>query len=288
VKDIICITNRSEWRFSFVSAIKKVLRIDEANIHHIDPIKEDFKKIGNSLVDCIVISAATIPMLSIQEIFLLISKNSNSKAHIFLISEEFDQFSTILKVASFPHIHFLSAPVDFDEMANHIHTIFHPIETSGESKVSLEFLKTFVDSTKHILQDFCMLQNVTHLKPTLLKKATLKKYDLEGSILLHSDMFEGYFYLSFSKKIYLGILEKVLGEVYTEVDSGNIDFAAELVNMIYGQAKVHLNESGHNFLKVFPQFSQNPSLHITKNPVFLIPIVTEIGVIDMKVEIRNK
>jgi CheY-specific phosphatase CheX len=287
VKDIICITDEKVWKYSFVAAIKKVLPSEEARIVHINPRSEDVKKITSSFFDFIIISG-TIPKKNTEEIFKLIAQTKNSKANIFLISEEFEQFNEILKVGTFPHLHLLSAPVDFDEMANHIHTIVHPISKGSGTQVTLEFLKTFVDSTKHVFKDFCMLQNISHQKPMLLNKTNTKSYDLEGSIHLHSDFFEGYFYLSFSKEIYFKILELVLGEVYTEINAGNIDFSAELVNMIYGQAKVHLNESGHNFQKVFPKFTPVPPLHVSSNTVFLIPIETEIGTIDMKVEIIKK
>jgi CheY-specific phosphatase CheX len=155
-------------------------------------------------------------------------------------------------------------------------------------KVNLEFLKTFVDSSKHVFESFCSLTSVTHQKPSILNKSNTKKYDLEGSIHLQSDYFEGFFYLSFSKEVYFKVLEKVLGELYTEINAGNVDFVAELVNMIYGQSKVLLNESGHNFQKVIPKFVPVPPLHVTANDVFLIPIDTDVGTIDIKVEIVKK
>ena len=285
MKDIICITDEKAWKFSFVGAIKKALG-DEVAIDHINPRADSVAKVANQIVDFIVISG-TIPKKATEEIFRAMAKNKNANAHIFLITTEFDQFSEILKVGNFPNIHPLSAPANFDELAKHIHTIIHPISKSGD-KVILEFLKTFVDSTKFVFENSCMLQNITHQKPMLLNKTNTKSYDLEGSIHLQSDYFEGYFYLSFSKEVYFKVLEKVLGEVYTEINAGNVDFAAELVNMIYGQAKVHLNESGHNFKKVFPKFKPVPPLHVSEFPVFLIPIDTDIGTIDTKIEILRK
>lgn len=286
MKDIICITDEKSWKFSFVSAIKKLLPSDEVAIDHINPRADSVSKITNQIVDFIVISG-TIPRKATEEIFKALAKTKNSEANIFLITEDFDQFSEILKVGNFPHIHPLSAPADFEELAKHIHTIIHPISKSGD-KVILEFLKTFVDSTKYVFENSCMMQNITHQKPSLLTPANTKSYDVEGSIHLLSDYFEGYLYLSFTKESYFKVLEKVLGEVYTEINAGNVDFSAELVNMIYGQAKVLLNESGHNFQKVFPKFVPVPPLHISKNPVFLIPIESDVGIIDLKIEILRK
>lgn len=285
MKDIICITDEKAWKFNFVAAVKKALG-DEVAIDHINPRADSVAKIANQIVDFIVISG-TIPKKAFGEIFNTIAKNKNANANIFLITEDFGQFSEILKVGNFPHIHPLSAPANFDELAKHIHTIIHPISKSGD-KVILEFLKTYVDCTKYVFENSCMLQGITHQKPMLLNKTNTKKYDLEGSIHLKSDFFEGYFYISFSKEVYFKVLEKVLGEVYTEINAGNVDFAAELVNMVYGQSKVHLNESGHNFQKVFPKFKPMPPLHVSEYPVFLVPIDTDIGTIDIKIEVLKK
>jgi CheY-specific phosphatase CheX len=285
VKDIICITDEKAWKYSFVAAVKKALG-DEVVIDHINPRVDSIAKIANQIVDILVISG-TIPKKAFNEIFTTIAKNKNAEAHIFLITEDFDQFSEILKVGNFPNINPLSAPANFEEIAKHIHTIIHPISKSGD-KIILEFLKTYVDCTKFVFENSCMLQNITHQKPMLLNKANTKRYDLEGSIHLKSDFFEGYFYVSFTKEVYFKVLEKVLGDVYTEINAGNVDFAAELVNMIYGQSKVYLNESGHNFKKVFPKFIPMPPLQVSEYPVFLVPIDTDIGTIDIKIEVRKK
>jgi CheY-specific phosphatase CheX len=284
VKDIICITDEKAWRYSFIAAMKKTLKDDEAVIAYINPRVDGVKNIASSLVDFIII-AATTSKKDIEEIFKLISKNENAKAHIFLIASDFEQFNEVLKVGNFPHLHLLSTPINFEELAHLIRTIIHPLSMGKGKKVTLEFLKTFVDSTKYILSDFCALTDIIHQKPMLLNESNTKKYDIEASIHLKSDYFEGYFFLSFTKEVYFKIIEKVLGEVATEINAGNVDFSAELVNMVYGQAKVHLNESGHNFPKVFPKYVPMPPVHVTKNPVFLVPIDCSAGTIDMKVEI---
>ena len=171
MKDIICITDEKAWKYNFVAAVKKLLG-DEVSIDHINPRADSVVKVASQIADFLVISG-TIPKKAVEEIFKTIAKNKNANAHIFLITDDFDQFSEILKVGTFPHIHPLSAPVNFDELAKHIHTIIHPISKSGD-KVILEFLKTYVDCTKYVFENSCMLQNITHQKPMLLNKSNTK------------------------------------------------------------------------------------------------------------------
>jgi hypothetical protein len=119
VKDIICITDEKAWKYGFIAAIKGVLRDDEANIEHLNPRAEGISMLASTIADIIVISA-TIPKKDMAGIFQVIAKNDNSKSNIFLVSEDFDSFSEVLKVGSFPHIHPLSAPVIFDELAKQL------------------------------------------------------------------------------------------------------------------------------------------------------------------------
>ncbi len=283
MKSIICITDEKVWKLNFVNSIRKLLGND-MKIDHIDPRVDSAATIASKFADIIVISGR-IPKKGVEAIFGILAKNNNVRSHIFLITGDFDQFRKVLKIGNFPHIHPLSAPANFEELAKHIYTIINPIRPGGGSKVTLEFLKTFVDCSKFVFQNTCSLIDITHQKPMLLNKSNTKQYDLEGSIHLQSDFFEGYFFLSFKENVYLKIVEKVLGEAYTDINAGNVDFAAELVNIIYGQAKVHLNASGHNFPKVFPKFTPVPPLHVSEYPVFLIPINTDAGTVDIKVEI---
>jgi CheY-specific phosphatase CheX len=152
----------------------------------------------------------------------------------------------------------------------------------------LEFLKTFVDSTKYILEAFCTLKEIKHQKPTLLSDENAKPYDLEGHILLQSNLFEGVFSICFNKETYLKIIEHVLMEKSNDINPGNLDFVCEIVNMIYGQSKIPLNQSGHNFKKAIPNYTQNSKPQQTKNVVTVVPIDTEIGTIDIKIEIIQK
>jgi chemotaxis protein CheX len=293
VKNILVLSHEKQWKIALASTIKEQFKATELQLHYVSNRSEALSEITQSQYELFLISSG-IPKKDIEYIFRYISTNENINLNmnIFFISEDFEQFSEILKFTNFPKIHLFSAPIDFGELAKRIRQTLFPISKHEEAdkilKINLEFLKTFVDSTKYIFEAFCNLKDVKHQKPLLLNDTNRKTYDLEGSIELQSDLFHGIFYVCFTKSIYLKIIEHVLMEKPEEINENNIDFIAEIVNMIYGQAKIALNQSGHNFKKVIPQFMQDPAPLITKNIVTIVPIDTELGTIDIKIELIKK
>ncbi len=57
--------------------------------------------------------------------------------------------------------------------------------------------------------------------------------------------------------------------------------------MVYGQAKTVLNQSGHNFEKVLPTYHLNPLKHHTKNPIVVVPLESEVGIIELLIEVSR-
>ena len=72
----------------------------------------------------------------------------------------------------------------------------------------------------------------------------------------------------------------MLGEEYQEISKDIIDGAGELTNMIFGQAKVTLNQKGYGIQTAIPSVisGKNHSLSaLTKGPIVVIPFSTEAG-----------
>ena len=291
MKNVLILTNDKAWKGEFAAVLKQQFTPAELQSQFANTRTEAITELAQKQFDLFLISKS-IPKKEVEMIFRYISTNENFHIHIFFISENFDEFQEILKITQFPQIHLFSAPIEHLEVMKQIRMTLFPISknigANNNLKINLEFLKTFVDSSKYILEAFCTLKEVAHQKPFLLTDENRKAYDLEGHIELKSDLFEGIFYVAFTKDTYLNIIEHVLMEKYSEINPQNIDFVGEIVNMIYGQSKIHLNQSGHNFIKVIPKFTLNPAPHKTSNMVTVVPIKTEIGTIDLKIEIISK
>ena len=72
----------------------------------------------------------------------------------------------------------------------------------------------------------------------------------------------------------------MLGEDFQEISKDIIDGAGELTNMIFGQAKVSLNQKGYGIQTAIPSVisGKNHTLSaLTKGPVVVIPFSTESG-----------
>jgi CheY-specific phosphatase CheX len=288
VKNILVLSGDKTWKMGLAKALKDQFKQNEIQAQHVASRSEAITEISQTQFDLFLIGTA-VKKNEIEMIFRYITTNENFNMNIFFISEDFEQFSEILKLTKFPKIHLFSAPIEFSEILKQLRMTLIPIEKPQETdkklKLNLEFLKTFVESSKYIFEEFCLLKDIQHQKPMLLSEKNRKDYDLEGYIELESDLFSGMFYVCFDKPTYLKVVEHVLMEQADDINPGNVDFVAEIVNMIYGQSKIALNQSGHNFKKVIPQFTVNPMPHETTNIVTVVPIDTSIGTIDIKIEL---
>jgi CheY-specific phosphatase CheX len=288
VKNILVLSNEKQWKMGFANALKLQFQNNEIQAQYVVSRTEAINEISQTQYDLFLISK-TFLKKEIEMLFRYISTNDSAKMNIFFISEDFEQFSEVLKIYQFPKIHLFSYPIEHVELSKQLRMTLIPVSrpSSAEKnlKINLEFLKTFVDSTKFIFQEFCLLKEIQHQKPYLVSGKNEKAYDLEGHIKLQSDLFNGIFYVCFSTETYLKIVKHVLMEEAETINPTNIDFVAEIVNMIYGQAKIALNQAGHNFKKVIPEFTLNPPKIHSTNFVTVVPIDTEIGTIDIKIEL---
>lgn len=291
MKNVLILSNDKAWKVDFGSAVKMQFTPAELQTQYVGSRTDAITELAQQQFDLFIISKS-VPKKEVEMIMRYITTNENFNMNIFFIHDNFDEFQEILKVTQFPKIHLFSTPIEHAEVTKQMRMTLFPISKqmspNNNLKINLEFLKAFVDASKYIFEAFCTLKEISHQKPMLLTDENRKTYDLEGHIHLQSDLFEGIFYVCFAKDTYLNIIEHVLMEKYSDITPANIDFVGEIVNMIYGQSKIHLNQSGHNFKKVIPQFTQNPPPHKTSNMVTVVPIKTEIGTIDLKIEIISK
>jgi chemotaxis protein CheX len=82
----------------------------------------------------------------------------------------------------------------------------------------------------------------------------------------------------------------MLGETYTEVNSENADAAGELLNIIYGNARVKINLAGHAFLPAIPTVIYGEKVKISHGDVSLIVRVdceTDLGSFHLEVSLKK-
>lgn len=111
-------------------------------------------------------------------------------------------------------------------------------------KVDPEFFKPFIQGTIRTLKVQCDV-DIISTKPYFKGSETASdsiKADISGIVGLTSKIFSGNIAISFPKSAFLLIMNEMMGENFTEIDKDLEDGAAELLNIIFGQAKITLND----------------------------------------------
>lgn len=158
------------------------------------------------------------------------------------------------------------------------------------SQMDARFFKPFVDATIKTLKVQCNT-DITHEKPFIKGTKAQPDFDLAAVIALTSNAFNGTITLSFTKATFLGVMSGMLGEKYTEITAELEDGAAELLNIIFGQAKLTLTEQGYSVEKAIPTVIRGAGLRtkiVSPQPVIVLPFATTSGVFEIEIVAEGK
>ncbi len=151
--------------------------------------------------------------------------------------------------------------------------------------IDINFVNPFLGATLNVLK----VQASVEAQPgkiTLKQSGEPLRGDVSGVIGIVSDTFKGNVVISFPESTFLKVMSNMLGEEYTEISQDIVDGAGEITNMIFGQAKVVLNERGYGVQIALPQVitGKNHMLSTqSKGPTVIIPFKSTAG--DFFVEI---
>ena len=79
--------------------------------------------------------------------------------------------------------------------------------------------------------------------------------DVNALMEIDSIFFQGCLGIHFPEKTFLGMLEKMLSEKHQRATEQNMDAAGEIGNIVLGQARRTLNESGYAIASKLPEIS---------------------------------
>jgi len=154
-----------------------------------------------------------------------------------------------------------------------------PLQSSPAAMAA--FFKPFMESVVTALQIQCQMDDIRPAKPFSRRASNDYSFDIAGMIGITSKTITGSFLLTFPKDVYLGILSRMLGATYTDLEPGLEDAASELVNIVFGRAKAILNKEGHGLAMAIPSVvfgrSIYSSIKKTKNPGVVIPFDCGLG-----------
>lgn len=149
----------------------------------------------------------------------------------------------------------------------------------SKRKLDTEFINPFLESTLKVLE--IQADTKSHAGKMHIKKVEECNYgDVSGIIGIVSEAFKGSVVISFPEETFLKVMSGMLGEEYTVLSKELLDGAGEITNMIFGQAKIILNQKGYGIKMALPSVisGKNHSLSsLTKGPVLVIPFESTAG-----------
>jgi len=145
--------------------------------------------------------------------------------------------------------------------------------------LDVNFFKPFIDGTRNTLKIQCGL-DIIHDKPFIKGSKPQPDFQIAGVIGITSNAFTGTITICFPAKVYLKIMSNMLGEECKEITKDLQDGAAELMNIIFGSAKVILNQQGYSIQKAIPTVICGTHLsttHMGSGTVMVLPFKMEEG-----------
>lgn len=142
-----------------------------------------------------------------------------------------------------------------------------------------DFINPFLTATLHVLN---VQAGVTAKQSKIYLKESGENFvgDVSGIIGIVSESFNGSVVISFPEATFLKVMSGMLGEEFTELSKDIIDGAGEITNMIFGQAKIVLNEKGYGIKTAIPSVvsGKDHSLTtLTNGPTVVVPFESTAG-----------
>ena len=197
--------------------------------------------------------------------------------YIFLFSSSFSYFQSLIIPDDLLEImRGYSLPLTKEEIVGIITK--NLLVKKDDSAFDMEFAKVLMQGTQKVFGVMGdAFGTIEMSKPYILKDDTLSsEISIRGKIIIKTEFFSGSFFISFPEETYLNIYEKYTGEKHTKINDNNADFAGELANMIYGQAKSIVAEQGYNLEMVIPVTDESSKL-VSRNPIYVIPFDSSAG-----------
>lgn len=155
------------------------------------------------------------------------------------------------------------------------------------STIDVNFISPFISATAKVLET----QASTKVKiGTPFKKLATDKFagEISGVIGLVSDSFNGSVVISFPGPTFLKIMSRMLGEECTTINKEIQDGAGEITNIIFGQAKITLNEKGFGIKTALPSVvagQDHAKLLATVGSRMVVPIETDVGAFCIEISV---
>lgn len=160
--------------------------------------------------------------------------------------------------------------------------------TGTSNQLNMDFISPFLTATKKTFET----QIQTQIKPIrpYLKTESVPGVDIAGVLTLVSKGSTGSFVMCFSQDVFLKVYGRMVGEKFDKITPEIEDAASEIVNIVYGLAKVDLNTKGYSFPRAFPTVLTGDKISIRQSgagPAVIMPFETDLGRFHIEIEFEN-
>lgn len=141
-----------------------------------------------------------------------------------------------------------------------------------------EFYQSFLDSTLKTISVLCSTPVTSHRITTTFDTEVLR--EVVGQVNFSSSTLNGLITLSLSQETYVQLMSKMVNKKHSNITSDIHDGIAEWLNVIFGLAKVKLNNEGHDFVGKIPTVVTSEKEYLgecEKHPNAAIEFCTEFG-----------
>lgn len=152
-------------------------------------------------------------------------------------------------------------------------------------QINPSFFKPFVDGAIRTLRIQCNIEASTE-KPFIKGTQEQPPFGIAAIVGVISSSFTGTITLCFTESVFLGVMSNMLGEKYSSITADLEDGAAELLNIIFGQAKIVLTSQNIEVQKAIPTVIRGDNLRTsnsTRVPVIVIPFRTPLGLFQFEI-----
>lgn len=158
-----------------------------------------------------------------------------------------------------------------------------------EEQFDLAMIYPFITAAKSAFEIQAAI-GVESGQPFLKQDSDSTSVDLAGVLSFSSEKYTGIVTLCFGSEVFLKLYEKITGEKHQEINDEIEDAAGELLNIIYGQARIELNQLDNGiFGKAIPTVLAGSGLkvrHQTSQPTVVLPFQSDVGPVCIELSIQ--
>jgi chemotaxis protein CheX len=143
--------------------------------------------------------------------------------------------------------------------------------------MDVKLINPFIDATMNVLETMAFVK--ARPGEPYLKKDKVAKGEVSGVIGLTGEA-GGTLSVSFTEKSILSVVSNMFGEEIKEINEEIKDAVGEITNIISGQARQKLEESGRSLKAAIPTVIKGKNhtiTHITPYPVMAVEFSTDNG-----------